>query len=491
MPISGPVIHRQLMDGYKNAEARLESVRNRAGQIDNERVELDDHRSEALVDLAEHYLPELTRDAIRNTWIEVRSKVSQILLRKEDHCNRLRNRLNEWNDKRYLNDDRLLAVTSDLDAAINEQEELGAQVEQELKEDPKFVELSDRAAVAEAALERAEANLNEIEQDAAKKLPAYDESSLFKYLKDRKYGTAEYGKRGFTRRMDRWLAKFIGYAKAKQGYEFLRDTPERMRQIIAEDRTAFETVMEELERHHEVVSRRVGLTTKAEQVEQLQERRAEQLGELDRIQQEVDAVQHELSDLEDPRGSYYREAIEEFRSMLARHSTRDLERRARATTEVTDDQIVARLSGVDVDLAQLDELERHRQQEIHQVQTVLDALGRMIQRFRAAEFDSSRSQFVGTFDVIDDIHRAQSESDVEEIWNRIRKSQRWGPTIGEKITHVATHPVTQVLISAMAQAAGAAMRDHARRAGRRRYRGGSWHGGSSSGDFFGRKRRRW
>ena len=41
-----------------------------------------------------------------------------------------------------------------------------------------FVLLSDRAAVAEASLERAEANLQEIDQDSARKLPAYEDSTL-------------------------------------------------------------------------------------------------------------------------------------------------------------------------------------------------------------------------------------------------------------------------------------------------------------------------
>ena len=483
MPISGPVIHRQLMDGYKETEARLESVRQRSQDVDRLRDELDEQRSEALIDLAEHYLPELTREAIRNTWIEVRSSISQILLRKEDHCNRLRNSLQQKNDQRQHAESRLNKVTADLDEAISEQEELGKQVEQELKQDPLFVELSDRAAVAEAALERAEANLSEIEQDAARKLPAYDESKLFRYLYDRDFGTSQYGKRGFTRRMDRWLAKLVDFHKAKQGYEFLRDTPERMRQIIAEDRKSFETVMEEIERHHDTVSRRLGLTGKAEQVEQLKVQRSDQLGETERIQSQADELQHELTDLEDPRGHYYREAIEVFREMLEHSSTRDLQRRARATVDVTDDQIVARLYGVDEDAARLVQREQTRQSEIASAQQVLDALGRLVQRFRAAEFDSSRSQFVGAFDVIEDIHRARSDDDVEQIWQRIRSAQRWGPSLGEQISNVATHPVTQVLISAMAQAAGAAMRDHARRAGRRRYRGNNpWYDDSS--DFF-------
>ena len=42
-----------------------------------------------------------------------------------------------------------------------------------LRSDPRFTSLSDQAALAEAALERAEDNLQEIDQDSARKLPAY------------------------------------------------------------------------------------------------------------------------------------------------------------------------------------------------------------------------------------------------------------------------------------------------------------------------------
>ena len=93
-------------------------------------------------------------------------------------------------------------------------------------------------------------------------LPAYDNSPLFRYLQQRGYGTQTYTNRGFTRSMDRWLAKFIDYNKAKQGYDFLRKTPEQMRQIIAEDREALDTVMNELERRRDEGAIHLGLSVK-------------------------------------------------------------------------------------------------------------------------------------------------------------------------------------------------------------------------------------
>ena len=127
-------------------------------------------------------------------------------------------------------------------------------------------------------------------------------------------------------------------------------------------------------------------------------------------------------------------------------------------------------------------------QDLREHQDFLDALGRLIQRFRAAEFDSSRSQFTGSLDILEQLHRARDEHDIERLWDKIRSAQRWGPTVMERVTDVAQHPLTQVLINAMAHAAGSALEQHARRAGKRRSRGGAWSGGwDSSGGW---KRRR-
>lgn len=469
MTISGPAMHQQLMDGYKDIQMRMEKMRTNVSSFDAKRGDLSEDRSDALVDLAEHYLPELTREAVQGSWIEVRSAMSGILMRKDDHQRRIQKQLSEINDRRYLQDDRLFEINATLDQASNEQDQLAGKVETALSSDEAFVTLSGQAAVAEAALERAEANLSEIEQDSARKLPGYEQSSLFKYLRDRNYGTEDYKKRGFTRRMDRWLAKFIDFNQAKQGYEFLIKTPDQMRKIIADDRDALDTVMDELEKRRDDLADELGLTAIVKKVDHLQQQRQSQLAELDSIREETESLESELNDLEDTRGSYYREAVTAFRDMLSGLDTRDLASRARRTPSLTDDQIVARIMGVEQQLDSL-EHETHRyQDDLQGMKRCMDSLGRMIQRFRASKFDSARSQFSATANVLDDLMRAENEQDIEYVWDKVRKNQRWGPTLGEKLTHVATHPVTQVLVSAMAQAAGAAMSDHARRAGRRRY----------------------
>lgn len=490
MPISGPVVHQQLMDAYAEMQQRLDHAR--AGLAGTElRDQLDDDRSAALVRLAEHYLPELTPDAVRQTWEEIQPAISRVLLRKQEHVDRMKVELVALNQERGQNDSKLVALNQELDQVLQEQEELATEVEQRLREDSEFAQLSDRAAVAEVALERAEANLEEIDQDSAKKLPGYEDSSLFTYLRDREYGSANYDKRGLTRRMDRWLAKMIDYNKAKQGYDFLRETPERMRQIIAEDRQSLDTVMDELERRRDDVATALGLSEKISQAQEIHGQREELVLALDSLLERTDHVESELNQMEGSRGPYYREAIELFRDMLERSDSRELKRRAERTIEITDDQIVARLMGVEIEIGALENEARRRARDLDRMGSFLEDLGRLIQRFRAAKFDSSRSQFVGSLDVFDAVQRAGEDNDIEDLWKRVRDAQRWGPTAIERVTQVASHPLTQVLINAMAHAAGGAMENHARRAGRRRAQrnssrnssrgGGSWSWDSSSG----------
>ena len=56
MPISGPVVHQQLMDAYSRVQADLETQRGNIATSSTERDQLFDQRGDALVELAKHYL---------------------------------------------------------------------------------------------------------------------------------------------------------------------------------------------------------------------------------------------------------------------------------------------------------------------------------------------------------------------------------------------------------------------------------------------------
>lgn len=469
MPVTGPIFHQQLMHAYQEAQHELEAARGHVAAADVELGDLSEDRGDAMVNLAQHYLPELTREAIQKTWTEVQSTVGDVLTRKEYHSARLAKKLQELSSRRLASEELLGAASEALDLATEKQGEIAEAVSQELSSDAGFKTLSDRAAEAEAALQRAEANLAEIEQDVRRKLPAYENSSLFMYLYNRGYLTPQYEHRGMTRSMDQWLGRYINYRDARQGYEFLKTTPVHMKEVIAEDRAALNTVLDELEKQRDAVANRRGLPAAIQKVSDLTAKRQAILDELEAIESETKLVQQEQSEIENTRGPYYHEAIQKFRDMLTTVDPSSLASRARQTPEIEDDQIVAHLQGIAAEMNQLGVQVRQRQERISQLTAHLQSVGTLISRFRAAGFDSGRAQFSGTTDVVEELRAVrEGRGSIEDVWQNIRRSQRWGPSAIDQFTRVATHPMTQVLVNAMAHAAAGALEAQARQAGQRR-----------------------
>lgn len=467
MTIPGPTVHQQLMDAYKRLTEQLEQDRKSMHDVQEQYEKLDAERDDALRSLAQHYLPELTADAINSTWREVQSDISTLLLQKEDEDRSLQQKLKQLQENRTTTEKALLQATNVLDSAILEQNKVSAVVEKRLQEDTQFVELADRAAIAELALERAESNLHEIDQDAARKLPAYQASTLFQYLYERGYGQKEYRSRGLTRRIDRWLARYIDFTKARQGYDFLKQTPDQMRKIIAEDRRSLNIVMEELERKRDRVADEMGLPEKISLTDRLTRDRQQILQTANFVSESMNEVEDRINDLSDPRGSYYQQAIEIFRQTLVGFKSSDLKKRAEATKDdLTDDQIVARLSGVESDRGDLQEATRDRRNLQKQKQHVIEELGRVIQRFRAAHFDSMRSHFLDTLSIDEELAYTEDAEDARKLWQKIRRSQRWGDHESED--DAGGSSLKQVLVNAMGKAAGDERGDDARRAGARR-----------------------
>jgi DNA repair exonuclease SbcCD ATPase subunit len=469
MPISGPVLHQQLIQAYQEAQHELETARGEIAAAGAELGQLSEVKSDSLLDLARHYLPELTQAAVERTWSDAKSWISGILAKKVAHVARLDGELQRLGQDRRSAETQLGEVTTELDAATERQQTLSQAVSDTLAADPEFTQLANRAGEAEASLKRAEANLQEIEQDSLRKLPSYENSALFMYLRKREFATAGYRHRGLTRSIDQWLSRYIGYRDARQGYEFLKSTPQHMREVIADDRQSLNVVLDELERRRDAVAAEMGLPEVIASVEKSTGLRGDLVNRLEQIELQVQSLQAERSQIDDTRGPYYQEAIERFREVLAKCDGRTLAQRARETSELDDDLIVARLNGLQIEIDQVSDQVGKRQQKVAHLTAHLQSVGTLINRFRAAGFDSSRATFNSSVDVASELRAVRDGGlDYESVWQRLRRSHRWANTTMDQITQVATHPMTQVLINAMAHAAAGALQAQARDAGERR-----------------------
>jgi chromosome segregation ATPase len=474
MPTSGPVVHRQLIQAYQEAQHELETARGEIAAAGAELGELGAGRGDMLLDLARHYLPELTPAAVEKTWSDARHWIYEILQRKQNHVAKLDRELILIATRRTDAERELASVTASLDEATLAQQLLAQAVSDALAADTDFSNLSNRAAQAEASLQRAEANLQEIEQDSLKKLPSYENSALFMYLKNRHFATADYQHRGITRNIDQWLSRYIGYREARQGYDFLKSTPQQMREVIARDRQSLDLVLDDLEKRRDTVAQRMGLPDAIETVQSLSAQRSTWVERLDQIQRDTQTLQSDRSRIDDSRGPYYQEAIEKFRRALDILDSRTLADRAKQTAEIEDDLIVARLQGLQIEMQQVNDQVSQRQKKVASLTDHLQSIGALINRYRAAGFDTGRAIFNSSLDVTSELRMARDGGgNFEAVWHKIRGAHRWGATAMDQVTQVATHPMTQVLINAMAHAAAGAMQAQARDAGRRRASGQS------------------
>jgi hypothetical protein len=439
-------------------------------------------RGEAVLELAQHYLPELNRETIANSFFEVRQELEDVLEKKQAREAELRGQWERSLDRRAELEASLDKTTEELNTLVARRGELEEKLAGLLAEDREFGELSQRAIAAEAELARNESRVGESRKEASDKLPAYKNSRMFQYLLDRGYGTPGYKKRGLTRRLDRWVARLVDFQRAKKSYNFLRVTPELMAAEVKRRRSEFDGLMEQVEAIERRHSDEIGLTQTLEQGVEVGKRRDALVSKIDTEQKQRDEVEKQIAVLSSDKSDFYQQAVARMKRFLESLEESSLDSHARKTASRKDDALVAELRRLG---GQVDEA-RH---EIVQMRETF-ALGQrrgadlsdLSRQFRASEFDSSRSVFKDGFDarpLLDALLRGQTSK--QAVWNAMRShqeflpqwvEQRWdqrgGPSGG-----VMNNDFSYVLMRVLAEAAGAMIEHSTRQGGRS---SGGWGG---------------
>ncbi len=470
MPTSGLQLFqriRQTVEEVREAANRTEQAER---SCQSEIKELVSQRGAALIDLARHSLPDLRRETIQSTFSEIQRDLLQIAERKDRTIAEVEGRIARLVAADQQVAQQIATTEAEIKRRAGVQAELEAEVSRRLQAHAEFPTLSREAIAAEADLQHDERRVADVEANAQEKLPAYERSALFMYLHRRGFLTEGYADRGWTRRMDRWVANLIGYPRAKQGYEFLKKTPALMQAELALRRSKFHERMSAVEAINDQMADEVGLT-------QAQGELTISRQELDRLTQKqteqrqlVAKANSELTAIGQADCRFYQEALARYQAFLTDTQTAVLEQQAARTADPRDDEIVSRIAFL------TREIERLRPELVaasQQSATTLESsrgLEFIQRRFEQANFNTDQSRFADGLDIEQLLSRYQQGIlSRDALWNELKERQQFVRTESENaVMNVLSHPMTHVLADAMLQVVGAALRHGVERSIQRR-----------------------
>lgn len=421
----------------KRMRRTLADLRQRAsrasGELDGRRKRLREvvaRRGDSLEKLARHYLPELSAEAVDETFVDARHDLDQLLEERSDRLEELTREIEVADLKLEEQELELDELTGRLDAKVAERDDLEAQLAERLTADTEFAELSRSAAESEEQLERNEERIAALDRESAQKLPAYEEDRLFQYLVERKFATADYASRGLIRRLDRWVAGLVDFRAAKRSYDFLRVTPLLVRQEVERRGEEFELLMKRVEEHRDNLAKELGLEAAFAEGVRLGEQRDELASKNETLHSEQEARLAERSAIEAHRGRFYAAAIVHLRQLLAESKERTLAEHAASTPSRRDDDLVRRIHEADEDLDELgDDLEED-EREAGELLRRASGLEELIGLYRSQNFDSVRSRFQGDAPKRELKDYARGFLSKAQLWEGIKRRQRFRHSSG-------------------------------------------------------------
>ncbi len=480
MTIPGRRVFQEIRDAHEQARAAVERAGGIERKLKSDIEQVVSDRGAALLELAQHDLPDLRRETIQSIFDEIRKDLLLIVERKERSITEIQGRV-----QRLLAAEQQLAQSrsqadSQLTLQLTEQARLQAVVQTELQSHAEFPGLSKQAVEAEAVLHRDEQRVADVQSGAREKLPTYEQSSLFQYLYRRRYLTPEYTQRGWTRRLDRWVSEMIGYPTARRGYEFLKNTPVLMQNELTRRREMFHQLMSQVEQIENDVARQAGLTQNITDANTTREQRDRLDQQLAQSRQLIAKAQTELTAMSQDQCQFYRDALDRYRAFLNETETAVLEQRAVRTPSTRDDEIVSRIRFLNEQIGKLKPQLQTTAQGIVASVGISDGFEFISRRIEQSNFEEDRSHFDDQLQLGQLLERFRTGAlSRDALWSELKRHQEFERTQSETtVMDVVNHPMTSVLANAMVQVLGAALQHGVNRSIQRRSgpSGSGWSG---------------
>lgn len=204
-------------------------------------------RTDSIVDLARHYLPELTHRTLAATWDEVRDQIRDLMLLRDDACRRCQAKLDEAIAQRDELAVQFERVQEEHEKARRDLLAKTGNFRKSLRTDPQIESISKKIETIDSELQQTISTLELANKNANEKLPDYQACELFNYLREKQFGTPNYSSTGLVRRWDRWIARMVDYRQSDASFRYLTGTPIQLSELIRKKEQLYRHWLERLE----------------------------------------------------------------------------------------------------------------------------------------------------------------------------------------------------------------------------------------------------
>jgi chromosome segregation ATPase len=420
-------------------------------------------------------------DDLRNRLPGVHRRIQAILGAKYEERKELETRLEARTSERARLEKELTALTDRIETLARERDRLAEGVRRALESKPEYPDLVEAVEQRKNRHEQSERRYAAAVEEREEKTPEYEGNRLFRYLLDRRYGTADYRAWGLTRRLDAWVAGKVDFPRQWQNFRLLQEVPRVVERELTSSKQDLESHQGRLRAVEKEIEDLHGLTSIVHQGNELYEERAALIRRIRETDLRLESRAARLEELESGRGRYYEEARTEIAGFLEARSVQQLRGLAASTPGTKDDLLAQSLERWDAELIATRETAEAVRQDEQTTAARLDELRKLENRFRGKDYDASNSTFAQRFDLealLSGFLGGVLSS--RALWRAIVRDQRFQRTLYEDLG-----PILGDILHEVSRGSSGGGRTFGRGRGRRT--SGGWGGGRSrtTGGFGG------
>ncbi len=395
----------------------------RAGQ---QLLGLRQQESDTYCQLAKMRLDEIQASQLTEQLDYAERQASQLLLQRNDQIEIVASKIANSQTSQDKLDEKRIQQAIELDNAIEQLEDLLANVDLKLESDQVYLKQQIRAQDLVDMASNARNKTEQAEEELEEKGTPYRADKIFMYLWQRHYGTSQYDAGFITRFFDKKLARHIGYDKARVNYFTLNNIPKK----LAEHTENLQQQAEDELVRLEAIQRQYEVDAGAEALEARVDKERDVLAQIDKQitkeEEGFEALVKEREAFNLGTDKYIARAIDLLVESFKADPIPQLQYEAEQTDTPRDDHLVNQLAVLRESKSRLENDVSSLQGTHRSVNRKLEELKEVRRKFKRSDYDAYNSKFKDGAILASILGQFVTDQlSAKELWRIFKRSQRF------------------------------------------------------------------